>query len=298
MIGDPMQRITPNLWFNRTAAEAGDLYASVFPNASSDITMRYPTEGLPDFQRDLAGEPLVVDVTIGDSMLRLINAGDEFRPNPSLSLIVSVDPSSFGDDEDAARSALDAMFSALSDSGEVRMPLGEYPFSARYGWVEDRFGVSWQLMLVDPSAGPPPSVVPQLLFTGSTPRAREAIDLYTNLFQDAAVGTLVPAPDTDAVMFAEFTLAGQRFSAMDGGTDHAFTFTPGVSLEVACDDQAEIDRLWDALSAVPEAEQCGWLVDRFGVSWQIVPSAMDELLTRPDAYRHMLSMKKIVIADL
>ena len=84
---------------------------------------------------------------------------------------------------------------------------------------------------------------------------------------------------------------------MDSGVEQPFTFSPGVSLSVQCADQAEIDRLWDALSAVPEAEQCGWLVDRAGVSWQIVPANMAELMAKPDAFAHMMPMKKLIIAD-
>ena len=182
------------------------------------------------------------------------------------------------------------------------MPLQEYPFSQYYGWVADRYGVNWQLMLADPAGPPRPAIVPQFLFTGAEPHARAAIDYYTGLFDDSAVGALMeqPNPTGDGenyVMYADFTLAGQWFAALDGGAVHDFTFTPGMSLEVDCPDQQEIDRLWDALSAVPEAEACGWLVDWFGVSWQIVPAMLGELMTRPDAYQHLLAMKKLVIAD-
>ena len=85
--------------------------------------------------------------------------------------------------------------------------------------------------------------------------------------------------------------------ATDFGADPAFLFSEGLSLEVQCEDQTEIDRLWDALSAVPDAEQCGWLKDRYGVSWQIVPENMAELMARPNAFERMLEMKKLVIAD-
>jgi predicted 3-demethylubiquinone-9 3-methyltransferase (glyoxalase superfamily) len=297
-----MQRIVPNIWSQGTAAEAGAFYASTFPDTSWTVVARYPEIGLPDFQRDLAGKELVVDVTIRGYRIRLINAGNEFRPNPSISFIISVDPR---DDDAAARAEIDRMWQALSDGGEVRMPLQSYPHSAHYGWVEDRFGVNWQLMLADPAGAEQPPVLPNLMFTGSEPRAQEAIGMYTALFPDAEPGVLMEYPPgaaawaggRPALMFADFTVAGQRLSAMDGGPDHDFTFTPGVSLEVDCADQAEIDRLWEALSAVPEAEQCGWLVDRFGVSWQIVPAMMDELMQRPGAYQKMLGMKKLVIAD-
>lgn len=295
-----MQRIVPNIWCHGTAAEAGAFYASVFPESTWSVIARYPETGLPDFQRDYAGKELVVDVTVRGYQLRLINAGSEFSPTPAISFIVSVDPDHFGGDA-AARATIDRMWSALVDGGEVRMPLQAYPHSGHYGWVSDRFGVNWQLMLVEPDGQDRPGLIPQFLFTGAEPHARDAIGTYSALFGDPPPTFLMPYPGNDhpedAVMFAGFTLAGQWFSAMDGGTDHAFTFTPGLSLQVDCADQPEIDRLWEALSAVPEAEQCGWLVDRFGVSWQIVPAQMGELMQRPDAYQHMMGMKKLVIAE-
>lgn len=285
-----MQRIIPNIWCQGTAAEASAFYASVFPNSSWDVLARYPETGLPDFQREFAGKELVVDVTIGDYRVRLINAGNEFRPTPAISFMVTT----------RERDEIDGMWAALLDGGTALMPLDAYPFSAHFGWVSDRYGVSWQLRLADSADREIPFAAPHFLFTGAEPRASEAIAFYTALFGDAAQGTLLPYPESSGqqgVMFGDFTLCGLRFTAADGGAMHPFTFTPGLSLQVDCADQAEIDRLWDALSAVPEAEQCGWLVDRFGVSWQIVPAAMGELMQRPDAYQHMMGMKKLVIAD-
>lgn len=298
-----MQRIIPNIWCQGTAAEAGAFYASVFPGTTSAVTARYPETGLPDFQLDYAGKELVVDVDIQGYLVRLINAGNEFRPSPALSFMVTVDPRRFGgsaDDDSEARATIDRIWAALADGGAVFMPLGAYPFSPRFGWLADRYGVSWQLMVPIDGGSGTPFIAPHFLFTGAQARAREAVDFYTALFDEAAPGTLVPYPEDsgqDGVMFGDFTLAGQRFTAADGGPMHKFTFTPGFSLQVDCADQPEIDRLWDALSAVPEAEQCGWLADRFGVSWQIVPAQMAELMQRPDAYAHMLAMKKIIIAD-
>ncbi len=293
-----MQRIVPNIWCQGNANDVGSYYAATLPDTSMEVVASYPTENLPDFQRDLAGQPLVVDVTVGGYRIRLINAGGEYRPTPAISFILSMDPSAHGG-EDETRAAMGRMWDALADGGEVRMPLDAYPHSALYGWVEDRYGVNWQLMLADPAGDPRPLVIPQFLFTGAAVQAQQAIELYTGLLPDSAPGMAVPLPgDGGGVMFAEFTLAGQWFSAMDGGTIHDFTFSPGLSLEVDCTDQNQIDTLWEALSAVPEAEQCGWLVDRFGVSWQIVPENMGELVQQPGAYQRMLAMKKIIIADL
>lgn len=304
------QKIVPNIWCNRDAEQAGAFYEAVFPGAASAVEARYPAEGLLDFQRDFAGEPLVVALQIPDprgtetTRLTLINAGAEFSPNPSISFMLNFDPLMFDGGEEAARARLDLLWRGLSDGGRELMPLGEYPFSKRYGWVQDRFGVSWQVMLTDPSGDPRPFIVPSLMFGGAAQnRAGEAIDFYVSVFDDAEAGGRFPygaqtGPATpEALMFGEFRIGEQWFAAMDSGVEQDFSFTCGVSLEVQCADQAEIDRLWEALSAVPEAEQCGWLADRFGVSWQIVPANMGELMERPGAYARMMEMKKIVIAD-
>lgn len=304
------QKIIPNVWCNRNAQEVGEFYEDVFPGASSTVEARYPEEGLLDFQREFAGEPLTVTVEIpdprggGSTRLTLINAGDEFAPNPSISFILNFDPLMFEGDVEAARARLDLLWRGLSDGGTVLMDLGEYPFSDRYGWVQDRHGVSWQLMLTNPEGDPRPFVMPSLMFSGAVQnRAAEAVDFYVSVFDDAAAGNRFPygaqtgPASPEALMFGEFRIGEQWFAVMDSGVDHDFPFGCGVSLEVQCADQAEIDRLWEALSAVPEAEQCGWLADRFGVSWQIVPQNMGELMARPGAFEHMLGMKKLVIAD-
>ena len=307
------QRIVPNIWCNRTAEEAGERYAAAFGaaglSASATVTARYPEEGLPEFQRDFAGAALVVTVEIEGTELALVNAGPEFTPNPSISIMVNFDPLRFGGDTDATRAALDAAWERLAGGGVVMMPLGEYPFAAHYGWVQDRYGVSWQLMLTRPEGEPRPLIIPALMFDGAAQdRAAEASDSYVELFSGlpggAAVGTRFPygAPSgkagPQALAFGEFRIGEQWFMASDNGsgTDHGFSC--GVSLQVNCDGQEEIDRLWDALSAVPEAEQCGWLVDEFGVSWQIVPENMGELMRGPESYERLMGMRRIVIAEL
>lgn len=297
------QKVIPNLWFNRDAEQAAEFYTTALPNTTSRLTVRYPEE-LPDWQAAFAGEPLVVDLFVGGFQIAMINADDNFRPNPMISFMLNFDPLMFGGDADAARARLDETWAALSDGGSALMPLDEYPFSEHYGWVQDRYGVSWQLMLTHPEGDPRPFVIPQIMFAGDvTNKAREAVELYTSLFDDAEIGMVTEyreqtgTAQAGSVMFGEFRIGDQWFAMMDSNVEHEFTFTPGVSLEVRCRDQAEIDNLWDALSAVPEAEQCGWLADRYGVSWQIVPANMGELMERPGAYGRMLEMKKLVIAD-
>lgn len=297
------QKITPNLWFDGDAAEAAEFYTTAFPDSVIHDTTRYPAssaEGLADFQADLAGKVLTVDFTVGGLRFTGINAGADFTPNPSISFFVHFNPAK----DEQAVAHLDELWGKLAEGGEVMMPLDSYPFSQHYGWVTDRFGISWQLMLVDAASEPRPFIVPALMFTREhTNQAEAAITAYTSLFDDSKTATMAryleqtgPAK-AGSLMYADFTLAGQWFVAMDSGAEHAFTFNEGISLSISCKDQAEIDYFWDKLSHVPEAEQCGWCKDQFGVSWQIVPANMGELMQKPDAFTHMMGMKKLVIDE-
>lgn len=308
------QRIVPNIWYNGNAEAAGAFYGKALPFARSEVESRYPLEDLPEFQEHLAGAPLVVAVDVAGTKLRLINAGPEFRPNQSISLMLNFDPllfedgSSPGHSSAAARRSLAATWERLAEGGVVHMELGEYPFAKLYGWVEDRYGLNWQLMLTNPEGEPRPFVIPALMFGAAAQgRAAEAADSYVSLFKKSrgrsGIGNRYPygVPTGSAgpgeLAFGEFRIGNQWFIGNDDGSGQTPNFTHGVSLEVRCKDQAEIDRLWEALSADPEAEMCGWLKDRFGVSWQIVPSNIEELLERPGAYDRMLGMKRLVIAD-
>ena len=148
-------------------------------------------------------------------------------------------------------------------------------------------------------------IAPCLWFDGN---AEEAASFYVSLLPESHVDKVVRSPaDTPSgpegsVLLVEFTLAGQRFIAVDGGPQ--FRFNEAISFTIDCADQAEVDRLWEALSADDAAEQCGWLKDRFGLSWQIIPSALPKLLGDPDPDRArrvmqaMLQMKKIDIGAL
>lgn len=297
------QKITPNLWFDGNARQAVDFYVSAFPNSDVIFTSHYPNsteEGLADFQRDMAGKELTIDFRLGDLQFTAINAGPEFTFNQSISFMVNFDPSQ----DDQAQEHLDELWDKLIDGGEALMPLDTYPFSKRYGWVKDKHGLTWQLILTRPEGEPRPFITPTLMFAGpNTNRAEEAIKFYTSVFQDSKQGTLARyGQDTgpakaDSLMFADFMLAGQWFAAMDSGVELPTVFNEAISLSVACQDQAEIDYFWEKLSTVPESEQCGWCKDQFGVSWQIVPQNMGELMQKPGAFAHMMQMKKLVIQD-
>lgn len=139
--------------------------------------------------------------------------------------------------------------------------------------------------------------------------AEEAVNLYMSVFKDAKIlstvrydeaGAAVSGRPAGSVMTIDFQLEGQRFTAINAGL--IFKFNESISFVVSCDSQEEIDRYWNALSAVPESEQCGWLKDRFGLSWQIVPSQMGKMMSNPETSQRvmqaMLQMKKIDIAVL
>jgi predicted 3-demethylubiquinone-9 3-methyltransferase (glyoxalase superfamily) len=243
-----------------------------------------------------------------------ISAGPLFKFNPSESFMVNFDPLLFGTSsspEKDARDKLDAVWAGLSEGGRVLMPIDKYPFSERYGWIQDKYGLSWQLILTNPEGDPRPPILPSLLFVGDKAgKAEEAINLYLSVFRDSKIGKLHrygkgQEPEKEGtVMFADFMILRQWFAAMDSEREHNFSFNEAVSFIVNCDNQKEIDYYWEKLSAVPEAEQCGWLRDKYGVSWQIAPAEMNEMMksgTREQIDRltqAFLPMKKLNIADL
>lgn len=288
-----MQRIVPSIWCRGTADQAAAFYQAVFPGTETVQSTTYPSQDLPDFQREMAGQTLTHELSVNGYRMVLINAGEEFQPTPALSFFVHI----------TDRAELTDVWHKLLDGGTALMDLGEYDFSSYYGWVADRFGVNWQLMLADPEY-PRPYIVPNLMFSGPVQnQAAAAVDSYVDLFPDAKLGTRVTYPEgqgpvtEESVVFSDFTLYSEPLSAMDSGVEQPFTFSEGVSLMVNARDQAEIDHLWEALSAVPEAEACGWCKDAYGVSWQIVPENMDELMARDGAYEKLLGMKKLRISE-
>jgi predicted 3-demethylubiquinone-9 3-methyltransferase (glyoxalase superfamily) len=200
---------------------------------------------------------------------------------------------------------VDQIWEKLSAGGTVMMELGAYPFSKRYGWIQDKFGVSWQV--IHSEGDFKQRIVPALMFVGDVcGKAEEATGFYASVFKNATVEVLAryekgEEPDWEGtVKYAQFVLDGQEFGAMESARMHHFGFNEGISLIVNCTDQKEIDYFWEKLSAVPEAEQCGWIKDRYGVSWQIIPVNMGELIEKnPEKTTPvMLRMKKIIVADL
>ncbi|MGH9905290.1 MAG: VOC family protein [Pyrinomonadaceae bacterium] len=288
-----LQKLTPHLWFDKEAKEAAKFYTSVFPN--SKITNVMVLRDTP------SGDCDVVSFEIAGQSFMAINAGPMFKFNPAVSFMISL----------GTKAEVDALWDKLSDGGQALMPLDSYPFSERYGWIQDKFGVSWQLILPGAEGDWRPALVPSLMFVGKNcGKAEEAINFYTSVFKDSKVGQMHrygPNQDPDkegTIMFADFMLENHWFAAMDSAREHNFNFSEAISFIVNCDTQKEIDYYWEKLSAIPEAEQCGWLKDKYGLSWQISPTAMDEMMRHgsPEQIARVtqafLKMKKFDVAEL
>ncbi|OGD35508.1 MAG: hypothetical protein A2V45_05460 [Candidatus Aminicenantes bacterium RBG_19FT_COMBO_58_17] len=280
-----MQKITPFLWFDNNAEEAMRFYTSIFKDSKIVSTRPGPDAKVMTGTFELLGQEFMA-----------LNAGPLFKFNPSISFFVNC----------KTEEEVDALWHRLSIKGAVLMPFSSYPFSKKYGWVNDQFGVSWQLNLTEHE-----KLSPCLMFVGKQAgRAKEAMDFYTSLFENSKITSLFQyeageGDKEENVKHATFTLSGQEFIAMDSSLAHDFTFNEAVSLFVKCETQEEVDELWDKLTvAGGEESQCGWLKDKFGVSWQIIPNTLGELLGDPDrekagrVMQAMLGMKKIDIAGL
>ncbi|KTC81496.1 VOC family protein [Legionella brunensis] len=296
-----MQKITPHLWFDKEAKEAANFYTSIFSNSkivniATIHEVPTPTGDCDIVTLELLGYPFMA-----------INAGPLFKFNPSISFIVNFDPSR---DENAMKN-LDELWEKLSRGGTALMPLNRYPFSEHYGWIQDKYGLSWQLILSNPNGEERPAIIPSLMFVGAVVgRAEEAINFYMSVFKNSRLGTMASygsdqEPDKEGnIMFCDFTLNGQWFAAMDSAQEHKFAFNEAISLLIPCETQEQIDYYWDKLSAEPEAEQCGWLKDKYGLSWQVWPTVMGEMMTEGTAEqiahvtKAFLQMKKFDIALL
>ena len=190
------------------------------------------------------------------------------------------------------------------------MELAEYSFSEKYGWVQDKYGLSWQVMFMG-DRKIKQRIITTLMFVGKQyGKAEDAINFYASVFASARVGDILryskgEEPDkVGTVKHGAFTLEGQEFAAMDSAREHNFAFNEAISFIVHCETQKEIDYYWGKLSADPKAEQCGWLKDKYGLSWQIVPNLMDEMLKDNDKKKlaqvteAFLQMKKFDIEEL
>lgn len=288
-------QVVPSFCLKGDIRDAVELYRETFPGAVVEKQLILDN-----------GQLLVAEIGLKGSTVNLLAGGSQFELNETFSLLVNFDPSLLDD----AEAELDRAWEVLSRDGRVLMAKGEYPHSPLYGWVADKFGVHWQLMLTNPQGTLAPFITPCLLFADQQhPQAFECREHYNSVFtsvpgaENTRLGALVMAnPEAphsvgETVLFTQLTLAGTEISMMDTGVPTECEFASGGSLLAKCPDQAAIDAVW-TLSADPEREICGWLVDRFGFNWQVAPTDIDELLARDGAMERMRAMKKIDIAAL
>jgi len=269
------------------------------------ITLKGKAEEAADFYISTFGEglilqksPFVTQIQLSGETFMLLNDGPTSAPNPSISFMVFA-----GSAEETT-----TYFNKIAPEGKVMMPLDSYAWSSNYAWVEDKYGVSWQLYTGE-AADRRQKFSPTLMFTGAQAgSALSAMEYYTRLFPDGRIeGVLnyskTDGEDPDFVKHAQFNLIDFTLMAMDSSFSHGFQFNDAISFVVECDTQHEIDAYWNALTADGGvALACGWLTDKYGLSWQIVPKILGALMKDPGRGQRvmaaLMNMKKLVIADL
>lgn len=269
-------QIFPCLWFDNDAIDAAEFYCGIFENS-----------------KIISNTPVVVMFELNGEKIMGLNGGPMHKINPSISMFVHCD-----NIEESKR-----LWNKLSDGASILMALDKYPWSEQYGWLQDKFGFTWQIM-----KGTSNKMMPSLLFTGDQfGRTEEALNYYTGVFANSAIikkdHYQNDTPFAGNIAYAEFKLSQYPMVAMDGPGDHKFAFSEAVSLVVPCDSQTEVDYYWNEFTSDGGTEsRCGWCKDKFGVSWQIVPSNMGHLLGNAEngqrAMQAMLKMNKIEIDKL
>ncbi len=273
--------ITPCIWFNNQADEAASFYCSVLANT-----------------KIAAQSPFVTELNISGHRFTLLNGGPKYQPNPSISFFYICE----------TMEEIQQIWNSFADGGKVLIPLDKYPWSEKYGWVTDRYGISWQLAfgkITDVGQ----KITPTFLFTGKQyGQAEEAMTAYTSIFKDTGIDGISryganDSPDKGGkIKHAQFTLNGQKFMMEESAQPHKFIFSEGVSLTIHCETQEEIDYYWQRLTESGEESMCGWLKDKFGVSWQVVPNVLEKIMNDPakagKAAQAFMSMRKLDIEQI
>ena len=277
--------IFPCLWYDGDAKESADFYCQVFGGTITTDT------------------PVVLNIELFGQKLMLLNGGPQFKKNASVSFMVLCE----------TEEEVEKYWSPLSENGLVLMELGEYPWSKKYGWVRDRFGVTWQIYLGEKQSEQ--KIIPTFMFIHeNNGKAMEAMKLYTEVFPNSKIGSVLKYGDgvgnesheiPENVQHAHFEIDGYSFFCMDNSYNHQFDFNEGISVVVMTDNQEQTDHLWNSLTKDGGRESwCGWLKDKFGMSWQIVPKKLIQLMNDPHQEKSqkvvqaMMKMQKIIISDL
>jgi predicted 3-demethylubiquinone-9 3-methyltransferase (glyoxalase superfamily) len=292
--------ISNGLWFDSQAEEAAKFYTSVFPNSKIGDIVRYGKEGFEIHHRP-EGSVMVTEFELSGEKFVALNGGPLFTFNPSISYFVVCETL-----EEADRT-----WSTLQKDGKVLMPFQKYDWSEKYGWLTDRYGLSWQISFGKISdVGQ--KITPSFMFVGEQcGRAEEALEFYTSVFKNSSVDGVLkhPAGGTEPegnIAHAQFTLEGQKFMIMESALkDHKFQFNEAISIIINCKTQQEIDYYWDQLTSDGGKEvECGWVKDKFGVSWQVESVELTRMLKDPDKEKvarvtnAFLHMKKFDVTKL
>lgn len=275
------EQITPCLWFDNQAKEAAAFYCSVFDNA-----------------KIVAQSPIVTEIAVAGHHFTLLDGGPMYKPTPAISFFYICE----------TEEEINRIWDAFSKEGNVMMPLDKYEWSKKYGWIGDKFGISWQFSLgsIDEVGQ---KITPTLLFVGNQyGRAEEAINHYSSIFKEVKVDGILrygnnESPDQEGkVKHAQVAFNGQKFMLMDSADAHQFTFTEGISLTIHCETQDEIDYYWSRLTESGAESMCGWLKDKFGVSWQIIPNILGKIMSDPNkagkAAQAFMQMRKLDIEKI
>lgn len=272
--------IFPCLWFDGNAKDAADFYCTVFSNSTV-----------------VTENPMVVQFEIEGKKIMGLNGGPMFKINPSISLFVTCE----------TNEEIEKIYHKLLDGGNAMMTLDKYPWSEKYAWIADKFGMTWQLMVGKLPEGSQ-KIIASFLFVGEQcGKAQEAMQHYTSIFPNSAIyyaETYKADEDQPEgnLKFGHFSLNNEMLAAMDGTGNHNFAFNEGVSLMVECETQEEIDEYWTKLTEGGAESRCGWLKDKFGVLWQIVPTVLGRLMKDPSKAKNVMAevmkMKKLDIQIL
>lgn len=267
--------IYPALWFDNQALEAFEFYCSVFPNS---IVLEH--------------NQTVVKASLSNQCFIGINGGPYFLPNPAISFTVICD----------SREEINALWQKLILGGASIIDLGHYSWNAYYGWVQDQFGYTWQLQLGN-GGKTQQHILPNLLFCGMHQnQCSQALQYYQKIFPEFQRHQLLRYPSGDLegkIQNSIFSLNHLKFIAKDSPHRHIFDFNESVSFVIPCKTQQEIDYYWNYFTEHGSESWCGWCKDVFGISWQVIPNNLAQILaTHPQAYSTLTRMKKITIEDL
>jgi predicted 3-demethylubiquinone-9 3-methyltransferase (glyoxalase superfamily) len=290
-------KISPFLWFDTQAEQAANFYTGIFNDSKINSVAWYGAEGAAASGM-AQGSVMTVGFTLEGQDFTALNGGKQFELSPAISFLINAD------DEQEIKT----LWEKLSQGGTILMDLKKYPFSDQFGRLKDQFGVTW-LFVVGTAMQ---KITPFLMFTGKQyGKAEEAMNFYTSLFDHSGIIHLErygPAEEEfeGTVKHARFSINEQEFIATDSNTGNELSFTPALSFVIKCETQQEIDHFWDHLTqgGDDQAQQCGWLQDKYGISWQIVPFALDKMVSDPDiakaerVMKAMIPMKKLNLQTL